>query len=781
MRVKWAVVATLAIVALASAVLGAAQTQTQSEVTAVVVPLGSGGDHVRYAGWWQWEVEGAVVSGVDDQTFSFHRPQAGSEGSINVTRQISPSQNWSAIPVDWPNQVTDLIVGEDRYVTSTEVRHAIEQSTRATTVSEYTVQKVGERTEQDLGAVNIATDMVHDHGNPVRGNPLLRFQGMELVPGASLTIHIPQEEWRSRDDPDWPLRHPQALQPGDPNSVNTFAVPWIQVTVREFRAEVGQPALLGGVTALPVHLFARADAEIGARLAPTLHWSEAVHRTLWFAEDLAYPIRTDLEVTRKPVDSRMTPTFFRQTLWLEEFQAGDDPPLWDAPLGEAVARNPISTPVQPLPFPLDQATQGIRSDPTLHQYQAWRANNPGAVLVGAHLIRKITSACVDLQLGESHRWDLVYAVSARVYVVSAVREVSTGIVRNEDWGPGRLSVDASRALQAYLQKPARHDPNVHTGLAHLAAFSTRSPSSEWHHNVAWGLSPNNVVLGTGCRPYSDPQTLAVEGAETAFAIAQFMLVRYPSPPIVESGIFWDSVAVRTADGDLHSAERVSYEFSNVPRGTPQVQRAASPESARPVPTIPAPTEFLLASATSLALLAAVVLWPLFKGAFGFVFPGYAKVPKDRLLYHQARDALVHTVNRDPGITTVELEKSLGLAWSTLNYHLSVLERNRVVSVLGHRKQRFVFPVEGIRWESRPRLATSRNGRGRDILEVLRRRPGSTRAEIGIALGISPQAVGSHLAHMLGVGLVRDEGTRRARRFFAANMADNGTATVASSL
>lgn len=171
-------------------------------------------------------------------------------------------------------------------------------------------------------------------------------------------------------------------------------------------------------------------------------------------------------------------------------------------------------------------------------------------------------------------------------------------------------------------------------------------------------------------------------------------------------------------------------------------------------------EVALATGGAVALVgvAAVLayFWPLVKYAGSFaLFPLYARVPKEQTLEHKGRELLYDLIRNEPGVSTNKLAKDVPFGWSTLTYHLRVLERNEaIVSVRDGRYKRFFDRQSGRFANGRKYvLAVLKNDATYGIAQFIREKPGSSQKEVAGSFNLSPSSVHWHVERLSEVGLV----------------------------
>lgn len=178
----------------------------------------------------------------------------------------------------------------------------------------------------------------------------------------------------------------------------------------------------------------------------------------------------------------------------------------------------------------------------------------------------------------------------------------------------------------------------------------------------------------------------------------------------------------------------------------------------PAPISPAGAALLAtgAGATAIGVALAIYYWPVLKFVVSAPFIGlYARLPRDRILDHKGRELVYETVRNEPGISTHRLADVVGFGWSTLAYHLRVLERNQViVSVRDGRYKRFFDRESGKYANGRKRVvAVLKNETTLTIGRHILQSPGITQKDLGERAGLSPSSVHWHVTRLTDAGLL----------------------------
>lgn len=168
-----------------------------------------------------------------------------------------------------------------------------------------------------------------------------------------------------------------------------------------------------------------------------------------------------------------------------------------------------------------------------------------------------------------------------------------------------------------------------------------------------------------------------------------------------------------------------------------------------------PLDAVVATGTGAALVAAgatasAYYWPLLKwGATSLLWPLYARLPKDRILDHRGRELVYERIRTEPGISTNRLARDAPFGWSTLAYHLRVLERNeKVISVRDGRYKRFFDRESGLYANGRKFVvAVLKNETTFAIGRLIRAHPGITQKGVSERFGLAPSSVHWHVERL----------------------------------
>lgn len=159
-------------------------------------------------------------------------------------------------------------------------------------------------------------------------------------------------------------------------------------------------------------------------------------------------------------------------------------------------------------------------------------------------------------------------------------------------------------------------------------------------------------------------------------------------------------------------------------------------------------------------------WPAFKFRLTqlLLLPLYARLRKEDILENAIRDDILHVVGQQPGISASELGRHLECGWGTLVYHLTVLERMRLISSAREGRHKRFFVQGRINYSDKGALAILANPAARIILDAIQRSPGIIQKDLGDRVGLSAGTVAWHVERLAAQGLVLKEEDGRSVRY-----------------
>lgn len=177
-----------------------------------------------------------------------------------------------------------------------------------------------------------------------------------------------------------------------------------------------------------------------------------------------------------------------------------------------------------------------------------------------------------------------------------------------------------------------------------------------------------------------------------------------------------------------------------------------------------------ATGGAIVLGLALYAWPSVKWFWikAFFAPLYARLRREEVLENELRDGILQAVQDEPGISASELGRRLECGWGTLVYHLTVLERMRLVSSAREGRHKRFFAQGRINYSDKGAVGLLVNPAARNILDAIRGAPGSIQKDLSERLHLSPGTVAWHVERLAAEGLVVKEEIGRTVRYFPSD-------------
>ncbi|MBI2077908.1 MAG: winged helix-turn-helix transcriptional regulator [Euryarchaeota archaeon] len=475
---------------------------------------------------------------------------------------------------------------------------------------------------------------------------------------------------------------------------------------------------------------------------------------MYVSSDVAYPILSHRSFTW--INGSFLQTY-QELDSLHEVKGGIAPIPWSAGPGRAyrdenptversgAQRHPADGPGTKLEYPLSRAVADVEADPLLLRFQLWRDNHPGYELIGARLERtKVADQ-------DGMRWTLSFAVPTTQPTAESMMLLVV------DWLPARPA-ETRRVTQTPTTAPV-------FVLTDLPSNSITVSAAE----IVWSALAND--------DYAIQRVNRLEwgaGVTTNNAVKNFAVMRIGySGPIAGRASEASSlltIDVRTGNVDRLNEYRVPFDCrcytvtlslgsARVPVDEKRVFSGIQP------PTV---EDAAVTTSSALALFLALYFLPLLKflGGQGLLLvPGYAKLRKEDILGNKVREHILQHIKADPGIHASDLARKVEAGWGTIVYHLSVLEKNKLVSSLVDGRHKRFFPIGVVDFSRRGQLAILKNETSKNIFRMIAEDPGVIQGEIASRAGLSVPATIWHLRRLEDVGLVgRDKQGRKVHYF-----------------
>lgn len=486
--------------------------------------------------------------------------------------------------------------------------------------------------------------------------------------------------------------------------------------------------------------------------------------TNWFSDGIPYPVRIDVTTSTGPGSAT-------KTSWaLAGFRPGDEYVAWgevgmpaypaEKPGAEWAEPGPIADGSgQPFVYSPASALSNVIADPSLTTFAAWRQEHPDFFLAGAEFHNVALGVYVPAGQGmvNNRTWRFVFASpDGSAFLVSST-------LSSEPTAP--INLERGEATLPF-RVHARDVPARLTTVGESARIwrALGNPDFPVPNYFAWGL--------TWAFEYPlDPLPPQVDGEIEQLSRFVVGAGRYAQGSPTEYPADEGSVLVLDAASGK-AMHRFDFDEGLWPPLVGDV--AGAPTSERSDWTLgdsAASGRLSVAGLAVASLLGAALvayLYPALKYLFGqmvWALPGYAKLRKQELLKHKVREDLVALVREDPGITPPELHRAVGGGWSTVVYHLSILEKNKLVSSLIDGRHKRFFPVDTTDWTKRGRLAALKNARTKELFGLIAEEPGVVQKDLAQRTRLSAPSVMWHMRRLEGAGLIgRDKVGRHVRYY-----------------
>ncbi len=578
----------------------------------------------------------------------------------------------------------------------------------------------------------------------------LKYQGRTLTLGQELFAPTDIPEWNGwRVGPSQLLRHMGWRDDGESvdQSYRHYSPEVDRITYHEWVAEQGR---VNDRDALGVHIEVQVHYRMpasGGQPAGEWHTWRSLTKA-WVTAEAPYPVlvqgnRFDRSLSSFEPGTVLIP-------WTGA-AAVPDPLLAPGALerSPANAQFPSDGVVSPFAYPLRDAVADVTAtnpsdlgdldgSPVLPAFAAWLDAHPGARLAAARY-----------HDAASTTWRLVYAVSSgEAFEVLAKLEDGQKTVQSI----GEVRVPSFSATE-FPPSPIAFAAAASVWRAQSAIVNPNDPVSF----ALWGFDAWNAD------EYGNPACLRTPSDQVDWRQGTWMRHREPFREAVIGDMHgdhcqWAGVSVETGrpaelrdeaglDSPTHAGDARAPQFGDLSvagRTPPSILTGATVAGTA------------VAGGSLFVAFATVYLAPTLKftGAkILLLVPGYTKLQKNQLLDNRVRDELLQAIQTDPGVAATDLGKKVDAGWGTVVYHLSVLEKNKMISSLVDGRHRRFFPVGTVDWSRRGQIAVLKNERTKSLYEMIAGEPGVIQEALAGRTGVSRPATIWHLRRLEDCGLV----------------------------
>ncbi len=487
------------------------------------------------------------------------------------------------------------------------------------------------------------------------------------------------------------------------------------------------------------------------------HWN---NQTRWFVDGQAYPVLIEdryEELDWEP-GAPETAVLWRsyETLHLYTVESKGEPIPWDPrpldPCQDALLplapRSPTHVPsdadTNAWAYPPSAAIRDIKAS-LVPDVAAWHAAHPRAIVIGLHGFASDAAPAAAPQGRYAMGWHVVFGDGPQFATMMASQLGSSPLAAIQLQGQG--SIDAP--YETWI-----HPAPVTFGHAFSSWDKVGAECPGRAPMAYWGLWTPESEVFMEPRSFDEITLTCVTPGATDPPVAAA-----PSTNRTSVTVFADSGGLRFHSSQYQAASSLLPlpALAGDARG-PGVAPAGDPIGPNNIPPL-----VLWASSALLILVVAAILLKFL--ASGTLF-GYAKIRDTALREHPMRERILRHVAANPGVTPPTLQQQVGVPWSTLTYHLSVMERDSLLRPRVVGRHKYLFVPEGTSAAQRDRLAVLQNDQTRKIMDHVVAHPGDHERALARTFGIDPKAIRWHLRRLEQVKLARSERPGRSRHWFA---------------
>jgi predicted transcriptional regulator len=489
-------------------------------------------------------------------------------------------------------------------------------------------------------------------------------------------------------------------------------------------------------------------------------------RTQWFAPGDPYPLR--IEDTLDAPTGRLEVLLHRVGFVRTDWDGVEIPWTHSSPAPLAVDVRAGPHPVDGVarsPWSLAAALARLRDAPEYAAFQRWSDLHPDARLVtasnGSRELRTEVGGMPRLSGDGGPHWVLEFATPDGDAMRAVVyKDMGADSTRDGLW---ELSTSSST-----VQSFAPTDwPERFVTFASAAEVAQQALVGHRVSYVEWGgITPARNAATPGA--VSGQDTLRVH-MDDAFRIDVGPL----SGGVAYYGTDTDRVVtIDAATGRPLALRQVARWIRDAQGVENQIDSTVDALEPGPPPAEPAataapetPASVVAVTTTLLALFLTAYFLPALRFAATRVFIlAFTRIHPGALEVHATRARITKMIREDPGVSPPEIHKAIGGGWTTVVYHLRVLEKGGVVrSFLDGRHRRY-FPKEAMTGHSA--RSALRNRKTREVWGLLRTQPGLRRVEIARRMGFSPPAAAWHLKRLEAAGLAGADRLGRRVAYYA---------------
>jgi DNA-binding transcriptional ArsR family regulator len=430
-----------------------------------------------------------------------------------------------------------------------------------------------------------------------------------------------------------------------------------------------------------------------------------------------------------------------------------------------------------LAYPLSEALITVKSDTRGYEFRDYLKNHPEAYLQSAEYYVSVSYVGIpaggfDGVIEKYYTWDLVFS----------------------DFDGNGFSVSTQKPKNLYLNIYHPYSNTYNGEMQTLIIPKENIPQNAptiwgamniWHqtaspectayngdmYGIKWGIKYDGFY-DTGLEAVSDyfELTVGFYDWEYVYGGSPLQEVTYSE---TENGSYIkmdaDSGRIIKICETNRYAENTEFKFPGYGSGEQKMNSNYEIENAIKFASSVTKEE-AIAGAGAISIIAVLaLLWPGIKSILCnvFVIPLYARFHGDETLESETRGKILKAVREGKGMNITQIMKKANVSWSSVIYHLSVLEREEYVLSVKKGRGRMFFPKESTASECE-RKAVLSNFSTAQIYEIIKANPGIVQKYISEEMGVTHTAVQWHVSRLKGARLIREERAGRNVQYFSDN-------------
>ena len=135
------------------------------------------------------------------------------------------------------------------------------------------------------------------------------------------------------------------------------------------------------------------------------------------------------------------------------------------------------------------------------------------------------------------------------------------------------------------------------------------------------------------------------------------------------------------------------------------------------------------------------------------------------------ERILQFIQQNPGFHLRQIKRELNLSMGTIQYHLTLLEKNGKIISDKHALHRHYFPVGMFGDMERNMLKILNQETARDIIMFIVEQKNPTQTDIVDSINISAPSVNWHLGNLLNLGIIKESKDGKFKRYTLVGSSD----------